>query len=212
MLHLRRTVLATVALALCVAPVAAAQDPRGDGRAVVTPVTGQLLGEFWAQIYSLPASENPFAGNGDPCLTVGRKVIQEVGGPCTVEQGTALTLGFGAACSNVEEPPSYGADEAAQRACALAADEAVLGMTVSVDGGAPVDIHRRQFEVFSPQRTVLLPADNILGVDEGLATLTAHGWGAVVRNLRPGQHVITGDTEFADGHLIVRHILNVVPR
>jgi len=53
---------------------------------------------------------------------VGHKVIQKLGGgPCTVEQGTALTLGFGTACSNVEEPPSYGADEAAQRACALAA-------------------------------------------------------------------------------------------
>jgi len=59
MRHLRRTVVAAVADALCVAPVARAQDSQEHARAVVTRATDQLLGEFWARIYSLPVSENP---------------------------------------------------------------------------------------------------------------------------------------------------------
>jgi hypothetical protein len=214
MRHLRRIVLVAVAVALCVTPVAGAQDLQEEaGGAVVAPAKDKWLGEFWAQIYSLPVSENPFEGNGNPCLTVGHKVIQEVGGPCTVEQGTALTLGFGSAWSNVEDP--FPETRAEQLAVALAVDEElVAGMTVTVDGGDPVEIRTPRFELFSPQRTVLLPADNILGVDgPQIVTLSAHGWGAVVRKLSVGEHEIVGDTLFTDGaHFVVPHILTVVPK
>ena len=55
MRHLRHIVLAAVAVALCVAPVAGAHDPDKDhGGAVVAPAKAKWLGEFWAQIYSLP--------------------------------------------------------------------------------------------------------------------------------------------------------------
>jgi hypothetical protein len=180
---------------------------------VVAPAKDKWLGEFWAQIYSLPLSENPIVGNGNPCLTVGHKVIQEVGGPCTIEQGTALTLGFGSAWSNVEDP--FPETRKEQLAVATAADrEFVAGMTVTVDGGDPVEIRTPRFELFSPQRTVLLPADNGLGVDgPQIVTLSAHGWGAVVRKLGVGEHEIVGDTLFTDGeHFVVPHILTVVPR
>ena len=40
-------------------------------------------------------------------------------------------------------------------------------MTVTVDGGDPVEIRTPRFELFSPQRTVLLPADNFLGLRWG---------------------------------------------
>src|SRR3954451_14788913 len=105
MRHLRPTVLATIAVALCVAPAAGAQSPREDrGGAVVAPAKDKWLGESWAQIYSLPLSENPFAGNGNPCLTLAHKVIQEIDGHCTIEQGTTFTLGVGSAWSSAEDP------------------------------------------------------------------------------------------------------------
>jgi hypothetical protein len=87
MRHLRRTVPAALAIALCATPVAGAHDPpKNRGGAIVKPATGKLIGEVWAQIYSLPAPENPLVGNGNRCLTVGHKVIQAIhGGPCTVE-------------------------------------------------------------------------------------------------------------------------------
>ena len=105
MRHLRQTVLAAVAVALCVAPVASAQSPRENrGGAVVAPAKDKWLGESWAQLYSLPVSENPFRGNGNPCLTLANKVIQEIGGPCTIEQGTTFTTYVGSAWSSADEP------------------------------------------------------------------------------------------------------------
>jgi hypothetical protein len=207
MRHPLLSVLATVAVALCAAPAAGAHGPA------VEPAKDKWLGEFWAQIYSLPTPENPFAGNGNPCLTVGHKVIQEVGGPCTVEQGTALTLGFGTAWSNAEDP--FPETRREQLAIARDADrEFVAGMTVTVDGGDPVEIRRRRFELFSPQRTVLMPADNVWGLaGPRIVTLSAHGWGAVVRNLGVGTHEVVGDTLFTDGtHFVVPHVITVVPR
>lgn len=212
MRHLRRTVLAALAVALCAAPVASAQGSAAEGRGVVVvPAQARWWGEFWTQIYSLPVSENPFEGNGNPCLTVGHKVIEEVGRPCTIEQGTAFTLGFGSAWSNVEDP--FPQTEAEQRAAALAFDQANYAeVHVTVDGGTPVDIRRPPFEHFSPQRTVQLPADNFLGVAAQTVTLTAHGWTAVVRNLRPGQHTIVGDGVFDGERFSVPHIVTVLPR
>ena len=214
MRHLRRIVLAAVAVALCTAPVAGAQDSNKDrGDAVVAPAKDKWLGELWAQLYSLPRSEHPFEGNGNPCLTLANKVIQEIGGPCTIEEGTALTLGFGSAWSNVEDPFPETREE--QLAVATAVDhEFVAGMTITVDGGDPVDIFTPRFELFSPQRTALLPADNFLGLDgPQIVTLSAHAWAAVVRKLGVGDHEIVGDTLFTDGtHFVVPHIITVVPK
>ena len=179
MRHLRRIVLAAVAVTLCIAPVRALTIADGGG-AVVAPAKDKWLAEVWAQLYSLPVSENPFEGNGNPCLTLANKVIQEIGGHCTIEQGTALTLGFGNAWSNVEDPFPETREE--QLAVATAVDyEFVAGMTVTVDGGDPVDIYKPRFELFSPQRTVLLPADNFLGLDgrAQIVTFSAHAWAAV---------------------------------
>ena len=222
MRHLCLSVLAAVAVALFIAPGAGAHPLPGAGAhpldrhrhvAVVTAAKPAWSGELWAQIASLPLSENPWVGNGNPCLTVGHKVLQEIGGPCTMEEGWVFTLGFGGAASNVEEP--FPQTQAEQCAVAQAADRAVfVGLHVIVDGGAPIDVHTPRFEVCSPQRAVLLPADNLAGVPgPQIATLTAHGWPAAVRHLPRGEHTIVGDAELADGtHWTVPHTVIVVPR
>jgi hypothetical protein len=210
--HPRHTVLAALAVALCASPITVAHASHEHAsHAVVVPAYGNLLGEVWAQLYSLPVDENPFAGNGDPCLKVGQRVVQAIGGgPCTIQQGTALTLGFGTAWSNVEDP--FPKDEAAQRALALAADQAIVEAHVTADDGDRVDIRTPRFEIFSPQRTVQLPEDNILGVAAQTVTLTAHAWAAVVRDLAPGRHTIVGEALLADGSTFtVPHIITVVP-
>jgi hypothetical protein len=196
--HLRHTVLGALALALCAAPAAGA---HGSHSAAITPSKGKFVGEGWAQIYSLPLSENPFVGNGNPCLTLGHKVVEPVNA-CTVERGTAIMLGRGSSWSNLEDP--FPETEAEQRATALAAGQGLSEILVTVDEDDPVDIRRRRFEVFSPQRTVQLPEDNILDTPEldlhaQTVTLTAHGWIALVRNLRPGRHIIVVQTTW-DGY------------
>ena len=93
-------------------------------------------------------------------------------------------------------------------------------MTVSVDGGRPVQIRRPRFELFSPQRTVRLPEDNLLdNPDEGIdvpaqtVTLSAHAWGAAVRGLSLGGHDVVADVRFANGeHGVAPHLLDVVAK
>jgi hypothetical protein len=213
MRHLRHTVLAALAVALCIASVAGADASQTGGGAVVAPAKDKWLAESWVQQYSSPAGEL------DPCVMVAHKVIQEFGDHCTIEQGTAFTLGFGTAWSSAEDPFPQTREE--QLALAVAADRAnVVGMTVSVDRGDPVQIRIPRFELFSPQRTFLLPEDNGLdNPEEGIdvpaqtVTLTAHAWGAVIRKLSVGEHNVVGDVLFANGeHGIRPHPLTVVPR
>jgi hypothetical protein len=199
MRHLHLAVLAVVAITLCAAPVAVAHHPKGGG-AVVAPahkvagLTGdELMGEAWVQLLSHPAGT--FSGRCFPVDPKGKVVVPDPGpdftSSCTVKQGTRVFVFIGSECSNVEEPPFFAVGEAAQADCAIAADEIFVEISITVDGGEPVDIHNPRFELLSPQRTVDLPDDNFLGAPAGPANFVAHGWGAFVKKLRPGEHTIT---------------------
>jgi hypothetical protein len=78
MTHLRRTVLAAFAVALCAAPIAAAGDSQKHGRdaVVVVPVhkvagtpVGEFLGEGFVEDYEAHAGDPP----ADPCFIVEQK-------------------------------------------------------------------------------------------------------------------------------------------
>jgi hypothetical protein len=201
MRHLRYAVLTIVAVALCAAPVAIAKkNANKGGGAVIAPVHqvvgqsgGELFGEYWAELLSNPVGT--FSGSCIPLGNKGKVLAPEPDedftASCTVKPGTTLLFAFGSECSNVEEDPFFGETEAEQRECAIAFDEEFfVAASITVDGGQPVDILNPRFELVSRQRTVNLPEDNFLGVPAGPATFTAHGWGAIVKGLRPGQHVI----------------------
>jgi hypothetical protein len=198
MRHLRHTLLAVLGIALCAAPVARAHDQHQDGdRAVVSPARGggltggELLGEVWAQNLALPAND-PFSGT---CIPFARNVIAphfgETGtATCTATPRTRLFVFFGSFFTNLD-PPDFPTTEEAQLAAAVAADQAIHELNVTVDNGRTINLVRRRFELFSPQRTVQLLDDNGFGVPAQTITFTAHAWGAVIRNLRPGQHTVT---------------------
>jgi hypothetical protein len=206
-MSLRCVVPALVAgVVLCVcAPVAGAHPPKQDG-AVVAPIhrVGDLTGpEAFAESWTrglLVSGEDPYAGG---CAPVGRAVEllpgEDFTGECTVPEGTKVLIMIGANCSDVEEPPFYGEDEAAQAECARAfTAEAFPSITVSVDGAPPVQIRTPEHELLTPQRSIVLPPDNTLGVEPGPATFVAHGWGAKIRGLDVGTHTIVVTTEGAD--------------
>ena len=215
MRHLRRTVLATFAVALCAAPAASAHDRHQDGGgAVVAPARGGGLtgGELLAKAWSVGpfATEDPFSGS---CVTLARNVIAPHFGDdgtatCAATQRTRLFVFFGTACFNVEE--GVGETEEEQLACAVAADQAVQQFNVTVDDGKTIRLLRRRFELVSPQTTVPLPPGNEFGVDT--ATFTAHAWGAVIRRLRPGRHTVAIEVVAPDfgGTFNVTVALNVV--
>jgi hypothetical protein len=191
MRHLRHTVLAALVVAVCAAPAAAAH-PHGDSaRPVIAPARGggltggELLGEAWAR--SLTGSNQPFHGT---CTTVARNVLGAHGGPdgtatCTATRHSRLFVFFGTFCANFEDPSLI--TEQQQLACAVAGDQNFEALNITVDGET-TNIVRPRFELFSPQRTIELPAD--YGFD-GPATFTAHAYGAIVRSLRPGHHTVT---------------------
>ena len=225
MRHLRPTVLAAVAVALWAAPTAAAADANrlgGDGAVVpVHEVAGTPAGEFigagFAEDYAAHAGDTPPA---TPCRIVGSKREALVMGPngetigCTVSRRTQLVVfGLGSACSDVEPPPFFGADDAAQRACAAAFDhEFVTELRVTVDHRAPVDIRKKRFEIVSPQMTVQLPDDNVFGIPAQTATLVAHAWMAQIRELRPGRHTVSIDAVTTDFAITSTVMLKVVSR
>jgi hypothetical protein len=94
----------------------------------------------------------------------------------------------------------------------VAADQAIHELNVTVDNGRTINLVRRRFELFSPQRTVQLHDDNFYGVPARTVTFTAHAWGAVIRKLRPGQHTVTLEVvapDFGDPFTATT-VLNVV--
>ena len=191
----RAVVLSLVLLTggLCAGSVAAAHPSPPGGDAVVAPAHGggmtggQLLGEAWARA-NYSHAPNPLNGS---CETLARDVLiahydDDFSARCQATQRTRLFLSFGTVCFNVEE--NVGDTEEAQLACAVGSDESIHELNLTVDGDTTALVNRR-FELFSPQRKVHLPEDNVFGVSE--VTFTAHGWGAVVRRLRPGVHTVT---------------------
>jgi hypothetical protein len=167
---------------------------------------GDVMGEGWYTELSLPTSANPFFGKGDRCLTLGRTggvllALSSEPVSCTVEQGTTVfVIGITGFCDNVEPPPFFGADEAAQRECILALlDQDVTGISLTVDGGEPVDLHVDSYLTCSPQRQVQLPKNNLLKVKPQPMTFTACGWVAWLKDLPVGLHTIRSLATFTDG-------------
>jgi hypothetical protein len=114
---------------------------------------------------------------------------------------TILVWGISSTCDNADpSSPYYAADEPAQRACAVATlAPYVATIHVTIDGGAPIDLHQQRYAIFSPQEAVTLRDDNPFGVPAGPATFTAYGWMAWLNKLQPGRHTLRSKTTFNDG-------------
>ena len=210
--------LTALTAVLCAASLTAARERHETHGAVVAPARGggltgsELLGEDWAQGLARPFSSDPLSGR---CRTLVRNVLipaigEDGTSTCTATRRTRLFVFFGTAYTSLDDP--FPTTEADQLAASLALDRQVIrALKVTVDRRT-VDIRTRRFELFSPQRTAQLPADNFYGVDAGTTlTFTAHAWGAVIHGLRPGRHIVTVDVdapEWGDPHFTV--VLEVV--
>src|SRR3954454_18077131 len=110
---------------------------------------------------------------------------------CTVKRGVDLfVFGISGERSSVEDPPFFAITEADQQACARAFDATAQSIAISV-GGAAVALVGPEFEVLTRQQTATLPADNILQIDPQTFTFSAHAFGAGVRELDTGPHIVT---------------------
>lgn len=200
-------VLAVVATA-SFAPVAAA-DRGGGERVRVRPADNvqgnsgaDLIGDWYAQNMALPASNAPFGGTADKCLDLGRHgrvanpaggLISAAGMTCAIRQDRPVVVVMSSAdCSDVEDPPFFGADEAAQRACAIENLLGVSSIDVSIDGSHAVDIRiPRYFAVSRQTKTVFDATDPVFGAPKGAeANFVAAGWLFEIAGMRRGAHTM----------------------
>jgi hypothetical protein len=225
----RKTAMLSIVAAVCVVAGSPAQAaPKDSGVADASKrlagfTAGELLGEEWRQLLELPPDANPLLGNGDKCLSTGRKdkvlilwTTQAPADPtvCNVRPGTPIFFyTTGGECSSVEDPPFFGATEEEQRQCVLdfLRDTAADAIMVSIDGGPPVNIGLDSFVAISEQGTVELPDPNILGVPDPEATFVAGAYSALVRPLPPGSHTIAVTIEGGPFPGTYRAVVNVVP-
>jgi hypothetical protein len=208
MRHLRHIALAALAVATCAAPAAGAHDrAKGGGHLLPSSAkvggltAGDVMGEAWYRNLTLPIAENPLVGNGDQCARLGRtgKVLLAIGyESCTVPQGTTVyVIGITNCCTSVEEEPLFGLDAAAQRRCAITGLRPFTeSLLLTVDGRKPIDLLKRRYEIYSPQRDVQLLPENLWDFPAGPATVTAWGWAAWLRDLPPGVHTLRSEAVF----------------
>jgi hypothetical protein len=166
-------------------------------------VTGaDATGEGWYLALSQPASGAhdscvPYGNNGRILLALGDQPQQ-----CTVERGTTiLVIGLTTFCDSVY-PPAPRTRTAQMRCAWEELDRVTASVRLTVDGGTPVELRRSRFAACSAQRRVVLPPDNILGVDPQPATFTACGWVAWLVDLPVGRHTATTTATGADGEII----------
>jgi hypothetical protein len=70
---------------------------------------------------------------------------------------------------------------------------------VTVDGRGLDNVAQPRYGVFAPQRTLLLPPDNIYDLPPQRITMSAHGWMVFVLDLPLGVHAIRSYNTFKDG-------------
>src|SRR5262245_30547745 len=71
------------------------------------------------------------------------------------------------------------------------------------DHGRPVNTKTPKYELVSPPRSVVVAPNSFFVTEVGLepgdvVTFTAHGWGAVVHDMRPGVHTVREIATFTD--------------
>ena len=158
---------------------------------------GEWLAKWWEYALIIPAAQNPLTGGtGENCVfqrigTVGLVVANstlDVPIKCEVPTGMMLYLEvLGAECSNLEEPPFFGGNEAELLACAQSF--VPQDLQASIDGIEVQNLNKYIFT--SPMYDFTEPEDNILGVPAG-TTGESIGSGAylMLAPLSPGKHTI----------------------
>jgi hypothetical protein len=175
-----RTLLAALVGVVITAPAAsAAPDSKLEA----------LLGDLFEKVLEIPKPENPLAGNGNPCVVLGNKVVAPFQGAtddltCTVKFGTKIFVAaFVVECSTVESAPFFGRTERELRQCVRALDPRKVTLTV--------DRKRVPLTVVETRLLRLdLPANDIFGVDARRADSVGRGSVALLRQLPPGTHKI----------------------
>lgn len=204
----RLATTAVVALMLAaLVPSASASPPATRG--VLPPqadVHGQSLADIGAAFmywnWSTPVATNPLATGicepmpGEPRIWFLPQTLLDPHPTwtCDVPQGVFLVVSpYTVECSNVEDPPFYGADAAERRACADDAYALLTSMSVTVDGRDAKGLHA--YAVATPDTRLpdLNLLTDLLGLPPQETWTSGTGVFLVLAPLSPGSHVVATD-------------------
>jgi hypothetical protein len=173
----------------------------------------------WQQaMLAIPAEDNPVNTGSVFGDEKGIRFLAGLTGgpqiPVTIRPGTALFFPIIVVeCSDLEEPPFFGADEDQQADCANAFIDGVSDLGAEIDG-KPIqnlDLYRVQ----SPQYVFSVPEDNIIGVDgPAVGTSVSAGYFLLLPPLSVGVHMIhfTGTYAPFDFTIDTTYVVTVTPR
>lgn len=209
MLYRRSIVAAVVAvLALVMAPSALAgtgkltviQPPASSAQTAKT--YGELSAAWWQTMLPIATPMNPQNdSSGANCqggntsqifFLAGSLTSTPVTRNCTVPANKPIFFPIiNGECSNLEQPPFFGATDAERAQCAqtLIDGVSVGSLKVTLDGRNVPNLGR--FRAASPPFDFTVPADNILGVPgPASGRSSADGFWVLLRPPAPGSHVI----------------------
>jgi hypothetical protein len=173
--------IAATALAVAAAP-ARAHGPNFAPAYAGGLTPGQLSGEI--TVGSLSGRHIPFRGTCSiyvRTVAVPHPPLNDGPVACTIRQDQSLYLQWGAFCARFEGYRTA----AEQRRCAIESNATLEKVEISIDAAPAFDIVRDRFQFLSPQRWVLVGAGNDFGAPPQLTSFVAHGWAALVKDLRP---------------------------
>jgi hypothetical protein len=207
-----------ILLAIPTALFAQQGDANSLAYPVGSPIFGMTYGDWQAAylqyFFSIPASINPtldttgadcnVAQSSGPVFFLNSAFLGSfLTRTCTVSASKALLLPVAWwECSNVEAPPSYGANPQAMRTCAGAVADGigVKTLKLTVDGKELSELLRSN-RAQSPYYNFTMPAtDNILGLD-GITSgsSVSDGYLVMLKPLCPGNHVIHFEGDYVSG-------------
>lgn len=166
---------------------------------------GGWSAEWWQWYLSIPVDQHPALG-GDCRVGQSAKVFhlaadltESAEVSCTVPAGKALFFAMAnIECSNVEDPPFFGADEEAMRNCAECWADLidVSSLQAALDGAELQD--PAAYRASSPLFSFEYPADNIFGIPNGPGTgqSVSDGYWALLHPLSAGEHALSFSGQF----------------
>jgi hypothetical protein len=207
-------VLAVSAVILLAQPVALFAQAAYPANATPFGMTyGDWMAAYLQYFFSIPASTHPVndttgaeckvAQSSSPVFFLNSTLTGTfVTRTCTIPAKALLIAVAWAECSNVEAPPSYGANPQDMRRCAAAGVNGVGVKTLKLTvDGEDISQLLRSLRVQSPYYDFTMPAkDNILGlygVTSGSSV--ADGYLVMLERLSPGNHVIYFEGNFVSG-------------
>jgi hypothetical protein len=215
----RRSIVAVVVAVLALVMVSPALAGTGKPTVIPPPAssaqTGKTYGELaaaWQQtILPIATSLNPQNdSSGANCqrgntsqifFLAGSLTSTPVTRNCTVPATKPIFFPIiNGECSNLEQPPFFGATDAERATCAQTLIDGVSigSLKVTLDGRAVPNLGR--FRAASPPFDFTVPADNILGVPgPASGRSSSDGFWVLLRPLHRGNHVIHFEAAVVSG-------------